>query len=51
MKSLIGKIHNESCLDTLKKTDDNSVDTVITSPPYDDLRTRIMGSLYYVWTI
>ena len=30
--------YNESCLDTLKRIEDNSLDVVITSPPYDDLR-------------
>ena len=33
-------IHNESCLDTLSKMDDDSVDLVITSPPYN-LRRRV----------
>ena len=31
-------IYNEPCLDTLAKMDDNSIDLVVTSPPYDDLR-------------
>ncbi len=35
------KIHNEDCLKTLKKMDDDSVDLVITSPPYNmNLRIR-----------
>lgn len=32
-------IHNEDCIAGMKKLDDKSVDMVITSPPYDDLRT------------
>lgn len=34
----INTIHNESCLDTLKKMPDNFIDCVITSPPYWQLR-------------
>ena len=32
------KIYNEPCLETLSKMDDNSIDCVITSPPYWQLR-------------
>lgn len=38
MNGLINKIHNENCLETMKKMQDNSIDLVLTSPPYDDLR-------------
>ena len=34
----INRIYNEPCLDTLSKMDDNSIDCVITSPPYWQLR-------------
>lgn len=34
----INKIYNEPCLETLNKMDDNSIDCVITSPPYWQLR-------------
>ena len=34
----INKIYNEPCLDTLKKMSDKSIDCVITSPPYWQLR-------------
>lgn len=34
----INSIYNEPCLDTLSKMDDNSIDCVITSPPYWQLR-------------
>jgi len=31
----LNKIYNEDCIETLKKIDDNSVDVVVTSPPYN----------------
>lgn len=31
----INKIYNEDCLDTLKRMEDNSIDLVVTSPPYN----------------
>ena len=34
----INKIYNEPCLETLKKMQDKSIDCVITSPPYWQLR-------------
>ena len=37
----LNKIYNESCLTTLSKLEDNSIDVVITSPPYNmNLRIR-----------
>ena len=35
----INKIYNEDCIETMKKMPDNFVDLIITSPPYDNLRT------------
>jgi site-specific DNA-methyltransferase (adenine-specific) len=35
----INKLYNQDCLSTMQQIDDNSVDMVLTSPPYDDLRT------------
>jgi site-specific DNA-methyltransferase (adenine-specific) len=35
----INKMYNEDCLLTMLGINDNSVDMVLTSPPYDDLRT------------
>jgi len=35
---MINKIYNEPCLDTLKRMPDKSIDCVITSPPYWQLR-------------
>lgn len=32
------KLYCEDCIDTMKKINDNSIDMVITSPPYDKLR-------------
>ena len=36
---MLNKIHVENCLDTMKRMPDDSVDLVVTSPPYDNLRT------------
>lgn len=36
---MIDKIYTENCLDTMKRMPDNFVDLVVTSPPYDNLRT------------
>jgi len=35
----INKLYNQDCLATMIQIDNNSVDMVLTSPPYDDLRT------------
>jgi site-specific DNA-methyltransferase (adenine-specific) len=35
----VNKLYNEDCLLTMANMDNNSVDMVLTSPPYDDLRT------------
>lgn len=35
----INKIYNESCLETMKRMPNEFIDLVVTSPPYDDLRT------------
>ena len=37
----INKIHKGDCLELLKQLEDNSVDLVITSPPYADLKVYI----------
>ena len=34
----LDKCYNESCLDTMVRMDDGSIDLVVTSPPYDNLR-------------
>ena len=35
----LNKIYNENCLETMSRMPDNFIDLVVTSPPYDDLRT------------
>jgi len=35
---MINEIHNENCLDTMSRMQDESIDLVLTSPPYDNLR-------------
>lgn len=41
----VNKIYNENCLQTLKRFDDNSIDIVITSPPYN-MNLRIRNGSY-----
>lgn len=36
---MINQIFNENCLDTMARMPDNYIDLVVTSPPYDNLRT------------
>jgi len=36
---MLNKIHVENCLDTMKRMPNEFVDLVVTSPPYDNLRT------------
>lgn len=40
----LNKIHNEDCLDTMKKMSDDYVDVTITSPPYNLGGIRINGN-------
>lgn len=35
----INKIYNENCLDTMARMEDDLIDLIVTSPPYDNLRT------------
>ena len=35
----LNKLYNESCLTTMQRIQDNFIDLVLTSPPYDNLRT------------
>jgi site-specific DNA-methyltransferase (adenine-specific) len=42
----INKIYNESCLDTMKKMEENSIDLIITSPPYADRRKTTYGGIH-----
>jgi site-specific DNA-methyltransferase (adenine-specific) len=41
----VNKIYNENCLETLKRFEDNSIDIVITSPPYN-MNLRIRNGSY-----
>ena len=34
----MNKIYLENCVDTMSRMEENSIDLVVTSPPYDDLR-------------
>lgn len=45
MKIELNKIYKESCLETLKRMEDNSIDSVITSPPYN-MNLRIRNGVY-----
>jgi len=36
---MLNEIHVENCLDTMKRMPDEFIDLVVTSPPYDNLRT------------
>jgi site-specific DNA-methyltransferase (adenine-specific) len=35
----LNKIYNENCVDTMQRMESGSIDLVVTSPPYDDLKT------------
>lgn len=35
----LNRIYNEDCLEGMKGIPDNTIDLIITSPPYDNLRT------------
>lgn len=35
----LNTIYNEDCLDTMKRLHDGTIDLIVTSPPYDNLRT------------
>jgi site-specific DNA-methyltransferase (adenine-specific) len=41
----LNKIYNQDCLEGLKLLDDNSVNVVITSPPYAEQRKNVYGSI------
>lgn len=42
----LGVVHNEDCLQTMASMSDGSVDLVVTSPPYDNMRIYSGGSEY-----
>jgi DNA modification methylase len=37
----VNKIYNENCLDTMAKIPNGFIDLVVTSPPYDGMRTLV----------
>lgn len=39
MEQFLNKVINGNCVEVLKQFPDNSIDLVVTSPPYDNLRT------------
>ena len=41
----INRIYNENCIETLKRIEDNSIDLVVTSPPYN-MNLRIRNGQY-----
>ncbi|MGB3465667.1 MAG: site-specific DNA-methyltransferase [Cyclobacteriaceae bacterium] len=43
MNSII--LYNEDCLDVLRRTADNSIDLIVTSPPYADRRKSTYGGI------
>jgi site-specific DNA-methyltransferase (adenine-specific) len=42
----LNKIYNEDCLVTLSKMEDNSIDLIVTSPPYADRRKSTYGGIH-----
>ena len=38
-------IYNGDCLEEMKKIEDNSIDLIITSPPYADQRKNTYGGI------
>ena len=42
----INKIYNEDCLETMKRMEDNSIDLIVTSPPYADRRKTTYGGIH-----
>src|SRR3972149_161387 len=45
MKEIITKIIQGDCKDVLKTIDDNSIDLIVTSPPYADRREHTYGGI------
>ena len=37
--NLTNNIYCENCIDTMSRIDSNAIDLVVTSPPYDNMRT------------
>ena len=43
----LNKIHNGNAINLLHQLDDESIDMVMTSPPYDALREYVFGTLRF----
>ena len=41
----LNKIHHGDCLDVMKMIPDNTIDLIVTSPPYADARARTYGGI------
>ena len=39
IENYLNKIINGNCMDVMRQFPDNSINLVVTSPPYDNLRT------------
>ena len=46
----LNKIYNEDCLEGMKKIEDNSVDLIITDPPYEHVKGGMKSKKYNVGT-
>ena len=46
MREVIAKIFLGDCLDVIKDIDDNSIDLIVTSPPYADARKNVYGGIH-----
>lgn len=44
------KIYHESCLETMSRMEDNEVDIIVTSPPYNIGKSRMRGRQYTEYT-
>ena len=55
IENFINKIFNEDCLDTMNRMPDNSIDLIVTSPPYncgiqyENYDDKIEWKKYYLW--
>jgi DNA modification methylase len=48
LEEYLNKVHCGDCLEILKKLPDKSVDMVLTSPPYDNLRDYFLDK-FVIW--
>jgi len=43
-EKLINKVHQSECINFMKKMEDNSIDLVVTSPPYNQFGGTLFPS-------